>query len=83
MAGGFARDAIPFVGLTGGIGAGKTEALAALEHAAGYLRRELALRLQLRHVPELQFAHDKNPDVESRIEFLLKRAKKSRGGAGN
>jgi dephospho-CoA kinase len=31
MAGGSARDAIPFVGLTGGIGAGKTEALGALE----------------------------------------------------
>ena len=31
MAGGSARDAVPFVGLTGGIGAGKTEALAALE----------------------------------------------------
>jgi len=31
VAGGSARDAVPFVGLTGGIGAGKTEALAALE----------------------------------------------------
>ena len=30
-AGGAARDPIPFVGLTGGIGAGKSEALAALE----------------------------------------------------
>ena len=31
MAGDDARDVIPFVGLTGGIGAGKSEALAALE----------------------------------------------------
>jgi ribosome-binding factor A len=55
------------------------ESLAALEHARGYLRHELALRLSLRHVPELHFEHDKNPDVESRIDFLLRRAKKSRG----
>jgi ribosome-binding factor A len=41
----------------------------------------LASRLSLRHVPELHFERDKNPDVESRIEFLLKRTKKLRRGA--
>jgi ribosome-binding factor A len=56
----------------------QNQAIAALEHASGYLRRELAGRLQLRHVPELHFERDKNPDVESRVEFLLRRAKKSR-----
>ncbi len=55
------------------------ESLAALEHARAYLRHELAMRLSLRHVPELHFDQDRNPDVESRIDFLLKRAKKSRG----
>jgi ribosome-binding factor A len=55
------------------------ESIAALEHARHYLRHELASRLQLRHVPELHFVQDKNPDVESRIDFLLKRAKRSRG----
>jgi ribosome-binding factor A len=56
----------------------QNQAVAALEHASGYLRRELAGRLQLRHVPELHFERDKNADVESRVEFLLRRAKKSR-----
>jgi len=56
----------------------QNQVLAALEHASGYLRRELAGRLQRRHVPELHFDRDKNPDVESRVEFLLRRAKKSR-----
>lgn len=56
----------------------QNQALAALEHAGGYLRRELAGRLQLRHVPELHFERDKNPDVESRVDFLLRRAKKLR-----
>lgn len=52
--------------------------MAALDHARHYLRHELATRLSLRHVPELHFDLDRNPDVESRIDFLLKRAKKSR-----
>ena len=56
----------------------KNQALAALDHASGYLRRELASRLRLRHVPELHFEPDKNPDADSRIDFLLRRAKKSR-----
>ena len=59
------------------------ESLDALDHARHYLRRELASRLSLHHVPELHFQHDRDPDVESRIEFLLKRAKKSRGGSEN
>ena len=57
----------------------QNQALDALAHASGYLRRELALRLQLRHIPELHFEQDKNPDVESRVDFLLRRARKSRG----
>ena len=59
------------------------ESLAALEHARHFLRHELATRLSLRHVPELHFDQDRNPDVESRIDFLLKRAKKSRGRTEN
>lgn len=54
------------------------ESLAALEHARAYLRHELAMRLSLRHVPELHFDHERNPDAENRIDFLLKRAKRSR-----
>ena len=57
--------------------------MAALEHAAGFLRHELAARLSLRHVPELHFSQDRNPDVESRIDFLLKRAKKCRARSEN
>jgi len=57
----------------------QNQTLAALSHAAGFLRRELALRLQLRHVPELHFERAKNPDADSRIDFLLRRAKKSQG----
>jgi ribosome-binding factor A len=57
----------------------QNQAMAALEHANAFLRRELASRLMLRHVPELHFERDRNPDVDSRIDFLLRRARKTRG----
>ncbi len=57
--------------------------MAALDHARHYLRHELATRLSLRHVPELHFELDRNPDADSRIDILLKRAKKSRGKTEN
>jgi len=60
-----------------GTEAEQEKSLAALEHARGFLRHELASRLSLRHVPELHFMRDKNQDVENRIDFLLKRAKKT------
>ncbi|HYW43554.1 MAG TPA: 30S ribosome-binding factor RbfA [Bryobacteraceae bacterium] len=59
------------------------ETFDALEHARHYLRHELASRLSLRHVPELHFEQDRYPDVENRIEFLVKRAKKTRGHTEN
>ena len=59
------------------------DALAALDHARHYLRHELASRLSLRHVPELHFERDRNPDADNRLEILLQRAKKSRGRAEN
>ena len=59
------------------------DALAALDHARHYLRHELATRLSLRQVPDLNFEQDRNPDVDNRIDILLKRAKKSRGKAEN
>jgi len=57
----------------------RAEAIAALEHARHYLRHELAFRLTLRHVPELHFEPDRNAGADSRIDFLIRRAKRSRG----
>ncbi len=47
-------------------------ALAALRHAAGFLRRELASRLRLRHVPELTFKLDTSIQKGARVLELLK-----------
>lgn len=53
--------------------------LKALRSAAGYLRHEVAQRVDLRHMPELRFDLDKFLASDSRIDLLLKRAEKSRG----
>jgi len=54
------------------------QSLDALEHAKSFFRHEMATRLTLRHVPDLHFEQNRVPDVESRIDFLLKRVRKSR-----
>ena len=71
------RHAHVMVGLRGDDGVQK-EALAGLEHARHYLRHELARRLSLRRVPELHFEADAGAELETRIERLLKRARKTR-----
>jgi len=59
-------------------GGEEKKAIEALEHAKGFLKHELAARLNLRRVPDLHFSADTHPDVESRIDFLLRRAKRTR-----
>lgn len=54
------------------------ESLVALEKARHYLRRELSARLTLYRVPELHFEAERWPQAETRVEQLLKRAKKGR-----
>jgi ribosome-binding factor A len=47
------------------------EIKAGLSKAAGFIRRELGKRLQLRSVPELLFVHDDSFGYGNRIEKLL------------
>jgi len=47
------------------------EIKAGLIQAAGFIRRELGKRLQLRCVPELTFVHDQSFGYGNRIEKLL------------
>ncbi len=54
----------------------QSDAIKALEHAAGFIRRELVERLQLRRVPELHFTLDLSQEHVERIERLLKEMKK-------
>src|SRR5262245_41257499 len=49
----------------------RDRAQAALDRAAGYLRREVTRRCQLRYAPELHFFHDRTLERGARIEELL------------
>ena len=49
----------------------RTEAMRALGRAAGFLRREIAPRLNLKHQPELRFYWDEGTEKAARIEELL------------
>lgn len=49
-----------------------TKSLKSLQHAAGFLRRELAHQLQMRYTPELHFVLDESWERGSRIDNLLK-----------
>jgi len=59
-------------------GADTEQTIAALEHAAPFLRREVARRLELFRVPELHFEADIATELGGRMEHLLKRIKKGR-----
>jgi ribosome-binding factor A len=59
-------------------GADAAATLAALEHAAPFLRREVSRRLDLFRVPELHFEADIATELGGRVEHLLKRIKKGR-----
>jgi ribosome-binding factor A len=48
-----------------------TEILQGLKHASGFLRRELAARVELRTFPQLRFYWDPTPENADHIERLL------------
>ena len=50
----------------------KIETLKALKSAKGYIRRELADRIELRHVPELEFIYDESIEYGKHIEDKIK-----------
>ena len=49
----------------------RIEALAALDRASGFLRREVGRRCQLRFAPELHFFADRSIERGARIEEIL------------
>jgi len=70
------RHAHVHIGLTGE--SDSAEAVLALENARGFLRRELARRLDMYRVPDLHFQVDVSAELGGRLEQLLKRMKKGR-----
>ena len=61
----------------------QSDAIKALEHAAGFIRSELIERLQLRRLPEMHFTLDTSQEHVERIEQLLKEMKKDKPAASS
>ena len=56
----------------------RTESLATLERARGFLRRELGQELQLRSVPELHFHLDTTLDIREHMDSLFRQVEEDR-----
>jgi ribosome-binding factor A len=52
------------------------ECLAGLSNAAGFLRRRLASRVELRNIPELRFHYDKSLEHGFHMDELISKANK-------
>lgn len=53
----------------------KEDSLTGLEKATGFIRRELAQRIRVRHVPELIFRYDRSLERGARISKILNELK--------
>ena len=56
----------------------KTEVLAGLKSATGFIRAKISKELKLRFVPTIEFVYDETQDRAQRIEELLKQDKESK-----
>lgn len=50
----------------------RKETMKALESASGYIRKVLADRIEVRHVPKLEFVYDESIEYGKRIEAKIK-----------
>jgi ribosome-binding factor A len=57
----------------------RKETTRALDRARPFLRRQLASRLRLRRVPELEFRYDESIEKQDRIERILQEIREERG----
>lgn len=49
------------------------ETLKALNNAKGFIRKELTDRVDIRHIPELEFIYDESIDYGQKIENILEK----------
>lgn len=47
------------------------ETMKALKNASGFIRKELAERLEIRHIPELEFVYDESIAYGKKIEDII------------
>ncbi len=49
----------------------KESTLEALKNASGFIRKELAERIEIRHIPELEFVYDESIEYGKKIENII------------
>lgn len=49
----------------------KKETLVALKNASGFIRKTLAERIEIRHIPELEFIYDESIAYGNKIEHII------------
>ncbi len=69
------RNAKIYFAVAEGIEGAPEAALEGFQRARGFIKRELAQRLGLRYMPDLQFFYDDSIDRGARIEQLIKMVK--------
>ena len=47
--------------------------LKALNNASGFIRKELASRIEIRHIPELEFVFDESIEYGKKIENIIEK----------
>lgn len=58
--------------------AAQERALEAMQHAKSFIKRELALRLDLFRIPELRFEPDLRVEADPKMKSLLRRVRRGR-----
>jgi len=56
----------------------KEEGLAALNHAAGWIRRELGRRVRMKFLPDILFIPDTSQDYGERIDRIIEEIRERR-----
>lgn len=51
----------------------KEETKKALKNASGFIRKELMERVEIRHIPELEFVFDESIDYGKKIEDIIEK----------
>lgn len=51
----------------------KKETLEALKSASGFIRKMLAERIEIRHIPELEFIYDESIAYGNKIEHIIEK----------
>lgn len=54
------------------------ETLKAFKNATGFIKKELAMRMDIRHIPDLEFVYDESIAYGNKIEKIIQKIKEEK-----